>query len=379
MTVYLDHNSTTPMRQEVKERYLALLDSELGNASGVHASGRRARAEIDDARMRIAASLRVEEENVVFTSGGTEANNAAILGMFPTPARTEALVVTEIEHLSVLEPTRELERRGVSARYVPVNREGRVDVSELLRLASAPECRLVSVMTANNEVGTVTSMEEIGAGLERLGEGRPVWHTDAVQALGRIPLDLRSWGVDLASFSGHKLGGPLGVGFLVCRGSRAPLSSLLLGGAQERGRRAGTENTPGIAAMALAVELAVEEQVAFERRTRRLSRELWSGLLASHPEARLCGPSIDAPDRLPNTLEVILDGTDGHALVAHLDLEGLSVSLGSACSSGAPEPSHVLLAMGFSKEEARRGLRLSLGQRTTHKDINIAVETLRKT
>jgi len=380
MRVYLDHNGTTPIRREVRELYLSLLDSELGNPSAVHAPGRRARAVIDQARERVAGALGVREDGVVFTSGGTEANNTALLGVFAD--RSEgSLLISAVEHSSVRQAAEALERRGVAVARAAVDREGRVIVEEVARLAAAPDCRLVSVMTANNEVGTVMPMARIGVALERGGANRPLWHTDAVQALGRVPLELSEWGVDLASFSAHKRGGPLGVGFLVLQSARARTGAapLLFGGDQESGWRAGTENVPAIGAAALAVELAVGEREECATRLRELLDELWSGLSSLHSGIRLCGPPHDALDRLPNTLTLLLDGVDGHAIVARLDLEGVAASVGSACSSGALEPSHVLQAMGFSVNEARRGLRLSLGRDTTLEDIHIAVETLRRT
>lgn len=378
MRVYLDHNSTTPMVPIVRERYLELLDSGLGNASSVHDSGRRARATIDDARERIAAALEVPEETVIFTSGGTEANNTALFGSFPGRKGGETLLVSAVEHSSVREPAAALGERGVRVGQLPVDSVGRLELDELGRLAKDPTCLLVSVMTANNEVGTVMPMAEIGEKLREQGKGRPLWHTDAVQALGRVPLRLAEWGVDLASFSAHKLGGPLGVGFLIDRQRRAR-RPLLIGGGQEQGLRAGTENAPGIGATALAVELAIAELETYVRRARSSLVELWTGLARACPEARVCGPEVDSSERLPNTLAVLFGEVDGHSLVAHLDLDGLEVSAGSACSSGALEPSHVLLAMGLSEGDARAALRLSIGARTSPQDIHSAVETLRRT
>jgi len=378
MRVYLDHNGTSPLRREVREHLLTLLDSELGNPSAVHSAGRRARGVLDEARERVAGALRVAEERVVFTSGGTEANNLALSGAFSTPPGGK-LVISAVEHPSVLRVAEVLERRGVAVSRAPVDSEGCVVLEELERLVTAPGCRLVSVMTANNEVGSVMPMGEIGEALLRMGGRRPLWHTDAVQALGRVPLDLAGWGIDLASFSAHKLGGPLGVGILVLPSDRGGLSPLLFGGEQESGWRPGTENAPAIGAAALAVELAVREREQFAARARALAGELWSALSGSRTALRLCGPPLDARDRLTNTLAITVAGADGHALVARLDLAGLAASFGSACSSGAPGPSHVLLAMGLSEEEARGTLRISMGHDTTREDIHMAVEILRRT
>jgi cysteine desulfurase len=269
-----------------------------------------------------------------------------------------------------------LEAEGRPVAMLGVDRNGRVDLDELARAASDPAVGLVSLHAANNEVGTLVPPARVAAALGVLGRARPRLHTDAVQALGRVPLDLA--GVDLASFSAHKVGGPLGAGVLVRRRGVA-LAPLVHGGGQEAGLRPGTENVPAIAAGALAIELAVREREAYHARTLGLARLLWSRLSAAIPSARLAGPPLEAEDRLPNTLAVLLEWIDGRVLVARLDLEGLEASAGSACASGSIEPSHVLLAMGYPAERARAGLRLSLGRTTGSPDIHRAVEILSRT
>ncbi|MDP6538036.1 MAG: cysteine desulfurase family protein [Planctomycetota bacterium] len=377
--VYLDHNATTPMRREVRELLAAELDALGGNPSSVHAAGRRARAVVDGARERVAAALGVGEEECVFTSGGTEANNLALFGALRLQAPPALLVAGATEHSSVLEPARRLELEGFALRLVAPDSLGRIEAPALLAAAAEPTCRLVSVMAANNEVGSAAPVAELGAGLRALpGDRRPLLHTDATQALGRLPVDLASWGVDLASFSAHKIGGPLGVGLLVRRRG-TPLAPMIMGGAQEGGLRAGTENAPALAAAALAVELAVREQPAFRTRVGAVAAKLWALLAEAIPGTRLLGPPIDAPDRLPNTLAVLLPDARPRMLVARLDLEGVAASAGSACASGSIEPSHVLLAMGCSPEQARGALRLSLGRETSPQDARHAVETLRRT
>lgn len=376
--VHLDHNATTPIRPEAKELWLEISDRLHGNPSSVHASGRAARQVLDEARERTAAALGVHEDEIVFTSGGTESNNLALLGSFADAGRPRALVTTQVEHSSVLGAARALESRGHRVERAAVDRRGQPLIPALLDAAAGPEVALVSVMAANNEVGSVPALDELGAGLRRIGARRPRFHTDAVQALGKIPIRLREWDVDLASFSAHKVGGPLGVGLLFKR-KGVPLAGLSFGGEQEGGLRPGTENVPAIAAASLAVELAVREQPQFHARTSELCQLLWREVQRDLPQVAIHGPPIDSNARLPNTLNLSIPGADGRTLVARLDLEGLEASAGSACASGSLEPSHVLLAMGASPQAARSGLRLSLGRSTTAQDIHTAAEILRIT
>lgn len=375
MSVHLDHNSTTPMRPEVRACCLAVLDRALGNPSSLHASGRRARACVDDARARVAAALGVHEDEIFFTSGATEANNLALFGVLEAAGGNAGLVTTTVEHSSVLAPAEELARRGRSLTRVPVDSTGVPDPAALASAAAEPSIALVSVAAANNETGAVPDLAATSAALARLGRPRPRFHTDAVQALGRLPVRLAEWGVELASFSAHKLGGPPGVGVL-WRARGVALAPRMHGGGQELGLRPGTENVAGIAGAALAFELAVREQAATAERMARLARTLWNDLRACLPGVRLLGPPIDSARRLPNTLCVLVPNTDGKVLVTRLDLAGLEVSAGSACASGSIEPSHVLLAMGLTRDEARSGLRLSLGWNTRAEDCKRALAVL---
>ena len=382
--VYLDHNATTPLRPEVRELWLAEIDRLHGNPSSVHASGRAARAALDDARERAAAALGVHEDEIVFTSGGTESNNLAVLGGVRAGGAARGLVTTAIEHSTVLGAARALAAEGRPVHEVVVDAQGCVDPAEVVARCREVDVGMVSVMAANNEVGSLGPLAEIGAGLRaRTGDSSAragaaiLFHTDAVQALGRIPIRLAEWGVGLASFSAHKVGGPVGVGFLYKR-KGTEIAPLMFGGDQERGLRPGTESVAAIAAGALAIELAQREQESFAARTRELCLSFWRQVQAVVPGARLLGPPLDSERRLPNTLNVSIDGLDGRVLVARLDLEGLEVSAGSACASGSLEPSHVLLAMGLSRERARAGLRISLGRTTNAQDIHTAVETLRR-
>lgn len=375
--VYLDHNATTPLRPEVRAVWLEALGAATGNPSSVHRSGREARARLDEARERCAAALGVEEDEVLFTSGGTESNNLALRGVLGSAGPGSGLVTSAIEHASVLGTAEALERAGHPVARVGVDAQGCIDADEVLA-AAGPGTALVSIQAANNEVGTLGPLEAIGAGLAERGADRPALHTDAVQALGRIPLDLRAWGVDLASLSAHKLGGPVGVGLLVRRqGLR--LRPPMTGGEQELGLRPGTENVAAILAAVHAVELAVAEQVEYAGRLRELEAKLLAALTEAVPGVRLLGPPLGDPRRLPGTLDVLLPGADGRVLVAALDLAGLEASAGSACASGSLEPSHVLSAMGLDDEAARAGLRLSLGRDTTWADLRQAVDILRTT
>lgn len=373
---YLDHNATSPMRPQVRELFLETLEAVRGNPSSLHASGRAARAVVDLARERVAAALGVREDEVLFTSGATEANNLALFGATPPSG---GVVTSSIEHASVLEPLERLADEGHRVTRIGVDGEGRVDLEGLLAEARAEGCSLVSLQTANGEVGSVAPVEAVAATLGDLPPGRrPRLHTDAVQALGRVPLALGGSGVDLASFSAHKVGGPVGCGVLFCR-TGVPLRPQMMGGGQELARRSGTENVAAIAATALAFEIAVAERAAYAEAVGALTRRLWTELRGALPTACLLGPPLDAAPRLPNTLCVSIPGCDGRVLVTRLDLAGLEVSAGSACASGSIEPSHVLLAMGLPAERARSGLRLSVGWNTTHADVVRAVEILRIT
>lgn len=373
--VYLDHNATTPLRPEARAALLEALDAGLGNPSSAHASGRAARARIDEARERVAGALDVEEDEVLFTSGATESNNLALGGAMRALGRNATLVTTRIEHPSVLEPAGTLEASGFDVRLVGVDGRGGLDARALVDVCE--DCGgavLASVGLANGEVGSLAPMDA----LAELGLGeRSILHVDGVQALGRIPLALRDWGVSLASFSAHKVGGPAGVGVLVRRGGVA-LVPCTSGGGQESELRAGTENVAGIVAAACAIELAVREREEVAARASAQVRLLCDELRRALPEAGFVGPTLDEP-RLPNTVNVSLPGLDGRVLVARLDLEGLEVSAGSACASGSLEPSSVLVALGLDRERARGGLRLSVGRTTTREDIHIAVEILRRT
>jgi cysteine desulfurase len=371
MRVYLDHNSTSPMRGEVRRLLSELASEPLGNPSSPHASGRRARALVDTARERVAAALGVHEEEVIFTSGATESNHLALVGCLQASPGA-LLVTTAAEHSSILACARALEADRHPISIVPVDDRGLPSPEAVAAACAGGPVGLVSVSAANNETGALPELGVVVHALRRLPGGAPPLHTDAVQALGRVPVRLREWGASLASFSAHKIGGPPGVGVL-WRAREVALEPVLRGGGQEQGLRAGTENVPGIAGAALAIELAVREQAEFAARAARLTGNLWAELARRFPGARLVGPPLESKRRLPNTLCVLLPGTSGKVLVTRLDLGGLEVSAGSACASGSVEPSHVLLAMGLAREDARSGVRISLGMSTTPEDCKRAL------
>lgn len=353
MRVYLDHNATTPVREEVVEAMLRALREGWGNPSSVHAEGAAARAAVERARESVAALLGVAPGEIVFTAGASEANNTALASVAGRAPAGAHVVTTNAEHPSVEAPLCALEEQGLAVSRVPVERDGLV-APEAVEAALRPDTLLVAVLHANNETGVLQPLERIAA-LAR-ARGVPV-HADVTQAVGKLPLDLPRLGVDLASLSAHKLGGPKGVGALVVRGARA-LEPLLRGGGQERGRRGGTENVPGIVGFGAACELARRELPRRELEWGALRDRLWEGIAAKIPGARRNGSARHA---LPNTLNVCFRAAAGDLLLQALDLEGVAVSSGAACSSGSISPSRVLLAYGLDAAEARASLRFSVG------------------
>jgi cysteine desulfurase len=365
MRIYLDHNATAPLHPEAREAMLPWLGPP-ANPSGAHREGARARTALEAARAEVAALLGGAPAEIVFTAGATEANNLALRGVLA--ATPGALVTTAVEHASVLTTARALAEAGTRLTAVSVDEEGRVHAAAVLA-ACGPGTALVSVGLANGEVGSVAPVAEIAAGLG----GHVLLHTDAAQAAGRLPLDVRTLGVDLLSLSAHKMGGPIGVGALwVRRGVR--LVPQVTGGPQERERRAGTENVAAIVGFGATARIARAEQAAAAATAAALVERLWTGLRARIPAVMRNGPA--SGPRLPNTLNVAFAGCAGESLLVLLDLAGVAVSLGSACAAGAAEPSHVLLAMGRSREAARSALRFSLGPGTTAADVDRVVELL---
>ena len=368
MRIYLDHNATAPLRPEVRAAVVEFLGPP-ANPSSAHREGARARAALEIARTEVAALIGAAPAEIVFTSGATEANNLALRGALAAAGPAAGLVTSAVEHASVLDTARALAADGRPLAIVPVDREGRVAVRDVIA-AGGPATRLVSLGLANGEVGAIAPVAEVATALR---ERNVLVHTDAVQAAGRLPLDVGALGVDLLSLSAHKLGGPAGVGALwVRRGVR--LRPELTGGPQERQHRAGTENVAGIVGFGVAARLARSELSEAAPRMHALVERLWAGLRARLPDVVRNGPVAGA--RLPNTLNLSLPGCTGESLMVLLDLAGIAVSVGSACAAGAAEPSHVLRAMGRDAEAARSGLRLSLGPTTGAAEIDRVLDVL---
>ena len=368
MRIYLDHNATAPLRPEVRAALVEFLGPP-ANPSSAHREGARARAALETARAEVAALIGAAPAHIVFTSGATEANNLALRGALAAAGPSAGLVTSAVEHASVLDTARALAADGRPLAVVPVDGEGQVAARDVIA-AVGPATRLVTLGLANGEVGAVAPVAEVAAALR----GRDILvHTDAVQAAGRMPLDVSALGVDLLSLSAHKLGGPPGVGALwVRRGVR--LRPELTGGPQERQRRAGTENVAGIVGFGVAARLARSELSDAAPRMHALVERLWAGLGARLPDVVRNGPL--AGPRLPNTLNLSVPGCTGESLMVLLDLAGIAVSVGSACAAGAAESSHVLRAMGRDAEAARGGLRLSLGPTTSAADVDRVLDVL---
>ena len=367
MTIYLDHAATTPLRREVLDAMVPILETTWGNPGSVHAPGRAARATLDDARERLAARLGAQPREIVFTSGGTESDNLAIKGAaWAGKARGHRIVTTAIEHHAVGHTVRFLEKFGFEVVEVGVDRYGRLDPDEL-DAAISDRTTVVSVMLANNEVGTIQPIAEV---VERVRAHRGVLlHVDAVQAAPYLPLDLEALGADLVSLAAHKFEGPKGVGALYVRHGTNLLAQQH-GGSQERHRRAGTEDVAGAVGMARAYELTRDELPETGKRLRRLRERLQKAVLAVDGTELTGHPK----DRLPGLLSIIARDLDGNSLVLALDLEGVAAAVGSACTSGSTETSHVLEAMGYPAEEARGALRLSLGRASTEAEVEAAAE-----
>jgi cysteine desulfurase len=365
--VYLDHNASTPTHPEVLAAMLPFFSEIYGNPSSVHAFGRAAREAVDVARERIAAFLTVRPDEVVFTSGGTESDNFALKGL--ALARGSGhLITSRIEHHAVLRTCEALERQGFAVSYLGVDAQGCVDPDDVKR-ALRPDTVAVSVMHANSEVGSIQAIAEIGA-IAR-AHGVP-FHVDAVQTFGKVPIDVDAMGIDLLSFSGHKIYGPKGVAALyVRRGTR--MVAIQHGGEHERRRRAGTENVPGIVGFGKAVEVRAREMGPEATRLAALRDRLWAGIRARIPESRLNGELVP---RLPGTANVVFRHTESESIVLGLDLKGIAVSAGSACTSGNVEPSYVLVAMGLPLDWAMGAVRFSLGRSTTAEDIDYVVESI---
>jgi cysteine desulfurase len=360
---YFDHNATTPVAPEVLEDLAATLAEVCGNASSIHHFGQAAKQRLENARRQVASRIGCDAREMVFTSGGTESDNLAIFGVVRHARGPKHVITSAIEHPAVLNACAHLEQENVEVTWLPVGADGLVRVDDVRR-ALRPATTLVTIMHANNETGVLQPVREIAALAHSAGA---IFHSDGVQTAGRIPVNVRELGVDLYSVSGHKFGAPKGIGALYVR-KGVTLAPILYGGHHERDRRAGTENVPGASAMGAAAALAFDWSGIAALRDR-----LEQGILRRVPDARVNG---SREGRLPNTTNIRFDGIEGEAVVIALDLRGYAVSSGSACSSGAVEPSHVLLAMGLRPEDARSSVRFSLGPGNTEEEVDGLIDAV---
>ena len=367
--IYMDHNATTPLREEVLEAMLPYLREEFGNASSPHSFGRGARKAVEAAREKVAAALGAQPREIVFTGCGTEADNQAIKGVaFANRGKGDHLITSRVEHKAVLETCQYLEKQGFRATYLPVDEVGLVSPADVAA-AITDRTLLVSVMYANTEVGTVQPIAEIAQVCREKGV---YLHTDAIQAVGQLPVDVHQLGLDLLSLSAHKFYGPKGVGVLYVR-KGVKIDPLLHGGHQEWGQRAATENVAGIVGLGRAIELRLDEMDAEATRLAALRDRLYEGLVGRIDHIHLNGHPTR---RLPGTLDVSFEYIEGEGIIMGLDMAGVAVSSGSACTSGLLEPSHVLLAMGIHPAVAQGSIRFSLGRENTEADVDTVIETL---
>ena len=370
MRIYLDHNATAPVDPSVVAAVTGALREQFGNASSIHSFGQTAKTVVDDARASVADLIGAGPQEIVFTSGGTESDNLAIRGVAEAlqPAKRRHLIATSIEHEAVLNTFKALAKRGWTTTLLPVDDSGVVD-PQALDAAITDDTALVSVMHANNEIGTIQPVAALAAIAHRHGA---LFHTDAVQSVGKLAVDVSGLGVDLLSLSAHKFYGPKGVGALwIRRGSR--LVSTMTGGKQERNRRAGTENVPGIVGLGVASRLAVEKTDTEAQRLAALRDQLEVGILRCVPGTLVNG---DTTRRIANTTNISFDRVEAESLLIALDLEGIAVSTGSACSSGTLEPSHVLRAMGLTPHRAQNSIRFSLGAGNTIAEVDRVLDAL---
>jgi cysteine desulfurase len=371
--VYLDYAATTPAHPEVVAAMLPYFEDKFGNPSSLHAFGRETKAAIQGARLMVADLLGADQSEIVFTSSGTEADNFALEGIaFAREKEGRHIISTPIEHHAVLETLKCLEKRGFKVTYLPVDQYGMVDPADVKKYVT-DETILISVMHANNEIGTIEPLAEISSVVKELNstrKNRIYLHTDAVQTVGQIPVNVNELGVDLLSLSGHKFYGPKGVGALYIRkGIR--IAPFIHGGEQERGRRASTENVPGIVGFGCVCEIVKKELPVWMKEVACLRDKLREGLFAKIPEIELNGHPTQ---RLPKNLDISVKYVEGESMLLNLDLEGVAVSTGSACSSGSLEPSHVMLAIGKTPEQAHGSIRFTLGRLTTEADIDYVLE-----
>ncbi|NQT46540.1 MAG: cysteine desulfurase NifS [Candidatus Omnitrophica bacterium] len=368
--VYLDHNATTPTDPEVVRAMAPYYTEIYGNASSVHMFGQKARRAVEAAREQVANFLGAKDsQEIVFTSGGTESDNLAIRGIaYALRSKGNHIITSSIEHHAVETTCKALEKEGFKVTYIPVDKEGIVDL-EALKGAITDKTILISIMWANNEMGTIEPIEEIA----KVAKGKGVlFHTDAVQAVGKIPVNVEKVGIDLLSLSAHKFYGPNGIGALYIR-KGTKIQKQMFGGHHEKNRRAGTENVPGIIGLAKACELAGQRMNDYGKDMTELRDRLWEGIRKNVPHVKMSG---HPKERVPNTVNVSFEYLEGESIILNLDMEGVAVSTGSACTSGSLEPSHVLTAMGIDAQTAQGSIRFSLGKDNTKEDIDYVVSVL---
>ena len=367
--VYLDHSATTPVRKEVIEIMQHYLEESWGNPSTLYSFGREAKKGLEEARERVAKLIGAVPQEIIFTSGGTEADNMAIIGAArANEKKGKHIITSSIEHHAALDAAKYLEKHGYEVTFLPVTFEGLIKLDDVKK-AIRDDTALISIMHVNNEIGTIQPIAEIGKLAREKGI---IFHTDAVQSVGKIPVDVHDLHVDLLSISSHKIYGPKGVGALYVRkGTR--ISPLVFGGGQERKRRPGTENMPGIVGFGLAAELIGQEMEVESRRERKLRDKLIEGILNSIPDVQLNG---DREQRAPNNVNVSVRYIEGESLLLSLDMQGIAASSGSACTSGSLDPSHVLLSLGLTHEVAHGSLRMTLGKETTEEDVDYVLDVL---
>lgn len=369
--VYLDHGATTPVREEVIEAMMEIYRDVPGNPSSVHQFGRLAKKRLEEARQQVATAIGAEPKEIIFTGSGTEADNIAILGTARFMAKQNKgkhIITSAVEHHAVLDTCKELAKEGFEVTVLPVDEDGLVSIDSV-KQALRDDTILVTIMHANNEVGTIQPIAEIGALLK---DHQAIFHTDAVQTVGKIPVDVKELGVDLLALSAHKLYGPKGVGALYIR-KGVRVQPLMAGGGQERKIRPSTENIAGIIGLAKAIQLAVENLAEEKQRLETLRDKLATALLSTVPATKLNGHPVK---RLPHNMNISFEYIEGEALILSADMKGIAVSSGSACTSGSLDPSHVLMAMGLSHQTAHGSLRMTLGRDTTDEDIDYVVQEL---
>ena len=367
--IYMDNAATTPVREEVLQAILPYFREYYGNASSVYAIAKESKKALENARTQVANLIGAKPEEIYFTAGGSESDNMALRGVVNASKKEKKhIITTKIEHHAILHTAEYLEKKGVEVTYLGVDEFGRVSPEEVEKVIR-PETVLISVMFANNEIGTIQPIREIGEIARKHGI---LFHTDAVQAVGHVPIDVDSMNIDLLSMSGHKLGAPKGIGAIYIR-KGSPISPLIFGGAQEKKQRAGTENIPGIVGMGKAAEIAGQEMEAMTKRLTALRDKLINGILESVPHSRLNGHPTE---RLPGNCNISFSYIEGESLLLLLDALGIAASSGSACTSGSLDPSHVLMAIGLKHEVAHGSLRLTLDHQNTEEEVDFVLEKL---